>query len=541
MTDFNPFEESSAFWDQFVIPLGLDDSAASDAPGFDLGTTPSSSSTYTAPHESKFQDQPEFADIVGPQGVHFNVSQRINDNPARFDNLADILQNDDFWKNIGNSPSLAELVAASPASDLVDTSYRLVSEEPLQSLLGAFQTPQLAWSPPQVALATPHNITPSGVPQHPDLRTQGSAPTEVTYQSPYLAGWLAANQFVHQEPDTAVSSQVRSRKRKAREYDDSDEDSMNMPTYKRRKTKTLNRTNPRKTTARQRLHTRTEVIERFDGSKVYDPLPSPPTNWSIFRYTSYGELQPGTFYSTAEIKYYLYNHPLHTLSNGIKSPKQGNLRLWIQRNPPDSKRRYPDISQSNRCRFKKCFATHNIINQGHLRLCFDELWHLNTEDFRTDPFHSAGYVHINCLERHLDFPQLCHDLPIMVDDREMPYEPRSRNLMSLDSQPLQNARLSRLASEFVEACNDKSLIGYPRGARPHEGTFVWRLTRVKVMTSSARKLAEEKGLKKSHAAHHLGDLEVEFVTRDLTRKPEYQHGRRIETTKSKARVYREWL
>ncbi|KAL8773304.1 MAG: hypothetical protein Q9209_001698 [Squamulea sp. 1 TL-2023] len=473
MTDFNPFEESLAFWDQSELSSVLDDFATS-------GATPSSSSTYTAPQESTIPDHLDVADPVGPQGVHFNVSQRVDDTPVRFDNLPDILQDDDFWNNIENGPSLADFETASPASHFVDTSYGLESKKPLHPLLGAFQTPQLAISPPQVPLTMPPTITPSGGPQHSNLHTQSSAPTKVMYQSPYLVEWLAVNQFVYQEPDTAVSSEMRGRKRKAREYDDSDEDSMNIPTSKRRKSKNLNQMNPGKVMTKQRLHIRMEAIERFDGSKIYDPLPFPPTNWSIFRYTSNGELEPGTFYTTAEIKYYLYNHPLYTLSNGIKSRKQ-------------------------------------------------ELWHLNTEDFCTDPFHNAGYVHLNCLERHLDFPQLCHDLPIMIDDREMPYEPKSRNLMSLSSQHLPNARLSELASEFLEACNDESLIGYPRGARPHEGTFVSRLMRAKIMTSSTRKLVEERGLKGSHAAYHLGDLEVESATRNLTRRPEYQRRRRIDT------------
>ncbi|KAL8668447.1 MAG: hypothetical protein Q9224_007797, partial [Gallowayella concinna] len=238
----------------------------------------------------------------------------------------------------------------------------------------------------------------------------------------------------------------------------------------------------------QRLNTRTKTIMKFDPSKVYDRLPHAPASWSIFRYTSDGELETGSLYTPTQIHQYLYDHPLHTLEDGTYSPKTGGLRLWIQRNPADSRRRYPVDRQSNRCRFTNCLATHNVINQGHLRLCFDEQSHLHTPDFRTDPFHNAGYIHLNCLERHLDFPQLCHDLPILVDDRPMLVEPRSRNKMTPPG-----LKALDIANQFIRACQDLTLMGYPNRARPHAGSLVERLMRDKVDSRGARDQGESWG------------------------------------------------
>ncbi|KAL8637680.1 MAG: hypothetical protein Q9228_005072 [Teloschistes exilis] len=266
-------------------------------------------------------------------------------------------------------------------------------------------------------------------------------------------------------------------------------------------------------------HIRTRNIHQFDAAKVYS-RPHPPADWSIFEYTEDGELERGRRYKSSEIKEYLFDHPLHRLANGTYDPKNGGLRLWIQRNPADSARRYPS-TESNRCRFEECFATYNVINQGHIRVCFDESQsYLDGGDGKADPFYCAGFVHLNCLERLLDFPSICSTLPIMPDCRELCNEPRGVNGMVLS--PYSSVDVT---AAFISKCEQHSLVGYPYRARPHEGSLTWRIVQNKVQKEYPKlRVARKEGvrLQASHNVGHLGDLELEAKVRDLTRRAKYQ-------------------
>ncbi|KAL9039580.1 MAG: hypothetical protein Q9214_004818, partial [Letrouitia sp. 1 TL-2023] len=218
---------------------------------------------------------------------------------------------------------------------------------------------------------------------------------------------------------------------------------------------------------------------------------------------------------------YLFQHPLHpTDPQQTKIKQTSALRLWIQRNPSDSARRYP-TRLSNRCRFASCLATLHVINQGHLRVCFDEVSARAQKTAEHDPFCSAvGYVHLNCLERFLPFPLVCALLPIAPDTRILPFEPRATNRMTPSP-----ASLVSLAENFVERCEKGTLKGYPSNARPHRGSLTWKLMREKVRVEggSLRGQVERRGgVKGSLLVRHLGDLEVEKGTRDRTRRPEWQ-------------------
>ncbi|KAL8692376.1 MAG: hypothetical protein Q9218_002595 [Villophora microphyllina] len=269
-------------------------------------------------------------------------------------------------------------------------------------------------------------------------------------------------------------------------------------------------------------HPRTRAIRSFDGSKVYSP-PAPRADWSIFKYNRYGELQTSRQHTTSEIHDYLHNNPLNFLPDGTYNPKKGGFRLRIQRNPSDSRRRYPS-AQSNRCRFRECFATNNLINQGQLRVCFDESQSYLTDDAyergKSDPLHCAGFVHLNCLERLLDFPSLCATLPIMPDTRHLPHEYKGYNRMEMI--PFSN---NYIATSFISDCEIGCLTDYPAGARPHEGSLAWRLMKNKVEEEGLLLLKQKKERgrpKKSHQVGHMGDLEVESKVRDLTRTVKYQ-------------------
>ena len=262
-------------------------------------------------------------------------------------------------------------------------------------------------------------------------------------------------------------------------------------------------------TRAKQLASRASRQTEYDAEAHYTPLPYVPQSWGCFRYTRFGELQPGDTFTVAQILHYLTNHPNHT------DPSR-QLMLWIQRLPADSKLRYPNGKLSHRCRFEACPGEFNLINQGHYRVAFDELTHSHPNH---NPMHNAGYVHLFCFERFLDFPELCKFLDIRVETRTLPNEPKGRNGMMFKT----SAEVW-LAQAFIETCRkDLTPDGYPHCSlpnRPHEGTLTHRLTVKKLEgeTTHERAAREKRGGGDSVVSGHLGDLEKEARARSVTRQ-----------------------
>lgn len=147
---------------------------------------------------------------------------------------------------------------------------------------------------------------------------------------------------------------------------------------------------------------------------TYESLDTAPASWDIFEYNSFGELEPGRTYSPQELKQYLYRNPQHQV-DGTYNPMLGGFTLWIQRTPRDSSFRYGYLKE-NLCRFENC-EHDNVLKAGDIRVAFDELTK-NHPNF--DPMHSTGYVHLGCLEKHLNFPMLCKDLDVRPEGRVFP-------------------------------------------------------------------------------------------------------------------------
>ncbi|KAL9597747.1 MAG: hypothetical protein Q9219_004941 [cf. Caloplaca sp. 3 TL-2023] len=402
--------------------------------------------------------------------------------------------------------------------------------------------------PPPLPLHSKPNNDPSGCLQEKSSLHRGAAPVAPMYSGASssihpddILPWTPTIKPVERKPlGSAITPVRRGRKRKAMTAADISSEAIPVVSDLNKRLKIeevatkmayanglVKRVKPG-----QALSSRTLTIHQFDPSTVYRSLSEAPNAWSIFKYSPTSEIEPGRLYTPSEIHEYLYSNPLHTRPNGVHDPENGGLRLWIQRNPADSARRYPS-SQSNRCRFAGCFATHNVINQGHVRVCFDETSHLGAD---TNPFHVSGYVHLNCLERFLDFPAICRDLAIQPDNRDLPYEPHGRNRMKLPDSAI------NLAFQFIRACKAGTLKGYPSGGRPHKGTLVWRLMSKKVELERhlyERQELKRGGMKGSQVRVHLGDLELESSVRDKTRKPEYQVQRHEVGPKRKAEVFEE--
>ena len=246
------------------------------------------------------------------------------------------------------------------------------------------------------------------------------------------------------------------------------------------------------------LNGRAAMIANYKPEEYYTPLPRTPASWDVFEYTSEGELQPNRFYTVEEIEHYLF------------SPHHRGLIIWIQKNPSDSARRYP-TKTSSRCRFKECFAIHKTINQGQYRVCFDEQTYRNAN---TDPQHNAGYVHLYCLEKHLDFPAICAQLDVRAENRHLPNEPNGTNRMLMTSERERSA-----ARKFIDRCKQSGPPpDYPSHQmpnRPHEGTLTHLLASSKVNSGYVNYMGNRAA---STIPGHLGNLEIYAVERDKTRR-----------------------
>jgi hypothetical protein len=194
---------------------------------------------------------------------------------------------------------------------------------------------------------------------------------------------------------------------------------------------------------------RPDNIASFDPAEHYVLPGNPNEAWgfdehgeALFQYTEHCELAPGRQYSTVELTMYLYQHPGHWYAPD--DLKRSGLRLWIQNHPADSKHRYASPGKSDKCRWSECPVKDGTIHKGFFRVAFDEFtaWYPSAEDL--DPFMCAGYVHLCCLEKMLDFPQLCRRLNVIPDCRIMPKEPVNRMAVNRD-----HKQLGLICNEFI--------------------------------------------------------------------------------------------
>jgi len=259
----------------------------------------------------------------------------------------------------------------------------------------------------------------------------------------------------------------------------------------------------------------------FKVSINYTPLLTKPRTWHIFTYTKHGELNPGNLFTAADIQHYLWRHPLHEASHNRRSSP---LTLRIHRNPPASQDRYPANHGSHRCRFHECPADNNTIDKGQFVVMFDELSAIHPNH---DPYLTAGYVHLYCLERFLDFPKICATLNVQTEKRRLDKE--TKNMMRLDPKQVEAE-----ADSFIETCREpgrRRPDGYPsykeRGevtGRPYEGTLTHRMHLAKLTNRSGsinkQEAARERaaGQKGGSLGSHLGDLVLATALRQSTRK-----------------------
>ncbi|KAF2143356.1 uncharacterized protein K452DRAFT_317515 [Aplosporella prunicola CBS 121167] len=270
-------------------------------------------------------------------------------------------------------------------------------------------------------------------------------------------------------------------------------------------------------------------INKFDASKLYKELTNTFENWKSsgyeFSYNVHGELSDPV-YATAAIKQFIYEHPVRD---------DAKLRLWIQKTPADSARRYPTLL-SSKCRFHQCPVHQHLgtgtLVAGHVRVAFDE--RSFTHGDKADPFYMAGFVHLYCLEKFLDLPEICTlpHIEVAADLRQLQNEPNQKYAASLTGGPD-----GVVAKRFIDACLRtaakkipiRNFERYPRAAnvapndKKHEDMLNYRMNQVKEENRSAaqKRALASRGLKDTHINVNMGDLERYCEARLKSRKHKY--------------------
>jgi len=198
--------------------------------------------------------------------------------------------------------------------------------------------------------------------------------------------------------------------------------------------------------------------------------------------------------------------------------------LFIQRTPADSARRYPTTTSST-CRFASCPA-HGKINVGSYRVAIDE------RPGQGDPFVVAGYVHLYCLERFVDLPELIRrGGNVVVDERVLKSEPKGRFAPSLAG-----SHEAATARTFLTALRDDDTItldtffpngGYahhpphhpstlPPSAWPHHNTLTYLMHKLKISKMPASRIRQQtdRGMNAGNVLVHMGDLEMSEQARE---------------------------
>ena len=270
----------------------------------------------------------------------------------------------------------------------------------------------------------------------------------------------------------------------------------------------------------------TKKNREYRPNTAYQPLPRAPSPWGHFKYTVYGELQPSDLFTIDQINQFIWQHPLHPQSGSKQNSK---LIFWIHRNPPRSAHRWPTKDGSRRCRFHDCPAQNNTINQGHWAVTFDEL---SSDHPDHDPFLNAGYVHLYCMERFCDFPEICRLLNVRAENRLFAKEPKG--LHGRNSMRMNNfngiEQLEDVVDIFVDTCrrkrrpkdyphvNDRNEVGQLyKGTLSHRMAVFALKRRPGSVTRQEIARQERAGRLGGTLLNHMGDLTVEAPTRHKTR------------------------
>lgn len=186
-----------------------------------------------------------------------------------------------------------------------------------------------------------------------------------------------------------------------------------------------------------------------------------PATGQRFKYNKWGELSE-VQYSADQIMDFLQNHPFHRPD--YMGP--GRLILWINKVPGDSAGR-SETKHSLHCRMKDCpchVFGRRTITQGTYRVAFDEQW--TTYGTTREPMYVAAYFHLYCLERFLDFREICRTFDVRADNREISKEPTGEWKSGLKT----GTHEYNAAQNFIDLCRTGSC---RHGDEAAEQTVIW--------------------------------------------------------------------
>ncbi|KAI5783591.1 hypothetical protein EDC01DRAFT_212168 [Geopyxis carbonaria] len=148
----------------------------------------------------------------------------------------------------------------------------------------------------------------------------------------------------------------------------------------------------------------------------YEALP----HFGPFKYTRAGDLDPKVLFDEILLGKFIKWHPLGK-----------NLQFRIQKNPQKSIGRRP-YSCYNHCRAQNCHVDGRgrHIKEGAIVVAAEEVWGRIPRRLQdtVDPYHSAFYLHLECLENLIDIGQLIqHGMLRTFPRRQLAGEPRTSN------------------------------------------------------------------------------------------------------------------
>ncbi|KAI0602852.1 hypothetical protein F4775DRAFT_2419 [Biscogniauxia sp. FL1348] len=274
-------------------------------------------------------------------------------------------------------------------------------------------------------------------------------------------------------------------------------------------------------------HTR-QKKERPEPRNWYGPSHETPPSWGppdgkgepVFRYTEFGELEPGRFYTLTEMRQYLLgpkqleSFSLPALHEGVpkvKGKKRQGLTLWIGLPGSECNWRYPRMGNSTKCRFNECLHDNHTIRQGEFWVIFDE--HMNETGDVTNPFHNAGYVHLDCLERFFDLVELWQQIDVRIDDRDFKYEEHGYFKLGRKHARIVDEVAKWWKEEYQKWCDYRK--GGPKRCRDFELSLVSRLVEFDLEHESKARKQTRVRRQGNDFSRHRGDVKEQKRWRTL--------------------------
>jgi hypothetical protein len=275
----------------------------------------------------------------------------------------------------------------------------------------------------------------------------------------------------------------------------------------------------------KRIEETSERLATLYDTLTPDQVPAP---WigdagTMFKYSKDGELTPKDRFTIDQIAEFLQSHPLNhpRVEYGRTNYQDSHLTLWLQRVPADSASRYPSQKVGAQCRYAHCPT--NSLRTGEFRVTMSEDWLYQTApDFRYDPFHNAGYMHLYCLEKIFNIVDIASRFNFKPDLRTFTND-KADKMMALHRD---GEGILKVLDDYLQQ-DEQQIDEYSRLITPEDSSawFMHSLTRALTVwhvtegKKNTQKQAESRG--GFDISKHLGDLMLQ-AERTAKRKEKRQ-------------------